>query len=75
MTPRGLTEDERALLASTSRWGSGGYPIHRYRAGKWGWGPWRSVQGPPILFKTRCEAVASFEQFLDVLRDAHAGRI
>jgi hypothetical protein len=71
---RGLTEDERGLLTHISRWGSDGYPIHRLGR-KWAWGPFRSVQGPPTVFKTKREAVASFEAFHTVLLDALAGRM
>jgi hypothetical protein len=72
---RGITDDERALLTHISRWGSDGYPIQKFKGGKWTWGPFRSVKGPPAVFKTRREAVESFERFLEVLRDAFAGRI
>ncbi len=67
---RPVTEDERALLIHVSRWGSDGYPIHRFRSGRWTWGPWRSVQGPPKVWRTRREAVAHFEAVMDVLREA-----
>ena len=72
---RGISEDELALVRHISRWGSDGYPIHKYKSGCWSWGPWRSVNGPPIVFKTKREAVASFEAFENVLIDALAGRI
>ncbi len=71
---RGLTEDERALLTHLSRFGSDGYPVRKLGR-EWTWGPWRSVSGPPTLFKTKREAVASFERFYDILVDASAGRI
>lgn len=71
---RGITEDEKALLNHVVRWGSDGYPIRK--AGRqWTWGPFLSVQGPPVLFKTKREAVASFEAFEMLLIDAKAGRI
>ncbi len=66
---RVVTEDERALLEQVIRWGSDGYPIAKLGRG-WAWGPWRSVNGPPTIFRTKREAVAHFERFLDVLRDA-----
>lgn len=72
---RGITDDERALLTHLSRWGSDGYPIRKFRCKRWTWGPWRSVQGPPTVFQTRREAVASFEAFYEVLVDASAGRL
>ncbi len=67
---RGITEDEENLLAHVVRWGSAGYPIRKLGRG-WVWGPFRSVQGPPIIFKTKREATAH----LETLRDARAGRI
>jgi hypothetical protein len=71
---RGLTEDERALLNHISRWGSDGYPV-RKSGSRWTWGPFLSVNGPPVLFRTKREAVASFEAFEEILLDANAGRI
>ncbi len=69
---RGLSDDERALLNHWSRFGSDGYPIRKLgNSGRcWVWGPWRSVKGPPTTFKTKREAVASFEAFIDVLIEA-----
>lgn len=67
---RGITEDERALLLHVSRWGSDGYPVNRLRAGRWTWGPFRSVNGPPVVFRTKREAVASFERFCEILIEA-----
>ena len=71
---RGISEDERALLTHISMWGSDGYPIRKLGR-KWAWGPFRSVEGPPVLYRTKREAVASFEAFHRVLLDAVAGRI
>ena len=67
---RPVTEDEDSLLTQISMFGSDGYPINRLGAGKWCWGPWRSVQGPPTVFKTKREAIASFERFQGVLLNA-----
>lgn len=66
---RGISEDERALLVAVILHGSDGYPVQKLGRG-WVWGPWRSVTGPPCVFKTKREAVASFEAFLGVLREA-----
>lgn len=71
---RGITEDERALLAHVTRWGSDGYPITR-RGRSWYIDSFRSVRGFPTSFKTKREATAQFEKFLDILIDATAGRI
>ncbi len=66
---RGISEDERALLKHLHHWGSDGYPIHKLGRG-WTWGPWRSIKGPPVIFKTKKEAVASFEAYENILIDA-----
>lgn len=71
---RGITEDEKQLLGHITRWGSDGYPIRKHGR-QWTWGPFLSVQGPPCLFRTKREAIASFEAFERVLIDAKAGRI
>lgn len=70
---RGLTDDERALIAHISRWGSDGYPLERRLRG-WSWS-YRSINGPPVVFKTKREAIASFEAFHAILLDALAGRL
>ena len=73
---RGISEDERALLNHISRWGSDGYPVRKLGKGAhWVWGDFLSITGPPTVFKTKRAAVASLEAYLDVLRDALAGRI
>ena len=72
-TRRGLSDDERSLLMHISRWGSDGYPVRRVGR-KWAW-DYREIKGPPVLFPTKREAVASFETFMGVLYDAAAGRI
>jgi len=72
---RGITEDERALLTHISRWGSSGYPVSKCGSHHWTWGPFLSIQGPPVVFPRKRDAIESFEKFMDVLRDALAGRI
>lgn len=73
---RGLSEDERALLTHLSRFGSDGYPVVKLISRRgWVWEDWRSVRGAPTVYKTKREAVAAFERFYAVLRDAAAGRI
>lgn len=83
---RGLSVDECALLQHVMLWGSHGYPIHRLTRGGgrisqgrghtmgWTW-DYRTIKGPPTVFKTKRAAVESVERFLDILRDAKAGRI
>ena len=68
-----LTEDQAFVLVHISHFGSDGYPI-RKTGRHWNWGPIRGINGPPTCFKTKREAVASFEAYLDVLRDKLAGR-
>lgn len=63
-----LNEDERHLLDSYVRWGSDMYPTHKVQGG-WILDDIRSVSLPGV-FKTKREAVASFERFIDVLLDA-----
>lgn len=63
---RPLTDAERRLLRHVDRWGSEGYPVGKQGRG-WAWGT-DDVPGPPVSFPTKREAVASFEQFLDILR-------
>jgi hypothetical protein len=70
---RGITESERSLLTHISRWGSDGYPVHRLGK-RWSWGT-DAVPGPPTVFRTKREAVESFERFHDILLDALAGRL
>lgn len=64
---RKLTEDERALLRHVGMWGSEGYPIQKF-ARKWSWGGFLSIKGPTIMFRTKREAIASFETYYEVLR-------
>lgn len=70
MTRRPITDDERALVSHVMRWGSDGYPVRKMRTGVWVWGDWRSITGPPTVFKTKREAVASFERFHEILLEA-----
>lgn len=69
MSERQLSEDEWALLKHTAMFGSDGYPI-RKRGRGWHWEDWRSVRGPPTVYKTKRAAVEAFSRFLDVLIDA-----
>lgn len=65
---RKLSDDERALLAHVMREGSDAYPVRKLGRG-WTWGPWRSIEGPPTVFKTKREAHRSFEAYLEILRE------
>ena len=68
---RPVTEDERSLVNQVSMWGSDAYPVSKLGK-RWTWGPWRSVKGPPTVFATKREAVASFEAFHRIVLDALA---
>jgi len=70
---RGITEDESSLLTHVMMWGSAGYPVKKVGSG-WTW-DYRSIKGPPVVFKTKRAAVKSFEAFEDILIDAKCGRI
>jgi len=73
---RGLSEDEKRLVTHIMRWGSDGYPISKLRSGRgWIWSGFGNIKGPPTVFKTKRAAFDWFESYLDVLIDAHAGRI
>jgi len=72
-SPR-LTEDENWLLNHLMMWGSDAYPIHKLSKG-WTWGPVRSIQGPPVIYKTKRECIESFERYEQMLIDRKAGRI
>lgn len=70
-----LNEDESALLSHITRWWSDGYPVSRVGSHHWTWGPWRTIKGPPVVFPTKREAVASFEAYLAILEDRKAERL
>jgi hypothetical protein len=68
-----LTRDERDLLNHVMMWGSDGYPVNRCGRG-WSWS-YRTIAGPPVVFKTKHAAIASFEAYHQILIDRKAGRI
>lgn len=63
-----INDDERYVLDSNMRWGSDMYPVRKVGGG-WVLDSIRSVKVPGV-FKTKREAVATFERFLDVLVNA-----
>ena len=69
-----LNEDERGFYGHMVRWGSDCYPVQKMK-GKWFWLPFRGVQGSPATYRTKREAVAAVESYLDSLRDKLAGRL
>lgn len=68
-----LSEDQASLLTHVSRWGSDGYPVRKLARG-WTWS-YRSIAGPPVVFKTKRAAVESFEAYHAILLDKKAGRL
>lgn len=66
---RPLTDNERRLLAHVMMWGSDSYPIRKVRS-RWIWDEFFGVKGAPTTFRTKREAFAAFEAFLDVLIDS-----
>jgi hypothetical protein len=69
-----LTEGENSILRHTSMWGSDGYPVAKIGS-RWQWIEMFGVKGAPVVYRTKREAVAAFEAFLDILLDKAAGRI
>ena len=66
---RAVTDDERRLVSHAMRWGSDGCPVHKTTGGRWIVGESHGIKGPPTVFRTKREAVATFERFLDLLID------
>lgn len=62
---RPLSEDERALLAHDSRWGSTGGVVCRMGR-RWFW-RFRSIEAP-CLYPTKTAASAALDAYLEVLR-------
>ena len=69
-----LTQNERQFLNHMSMWGSDGYPVSKIRS-RWHWHEFYSINGAPTVYKTKREAVAAVEAYLDILRDKCAGRL
>lgn len=66
-----LSEDERSLLIHISRWGSEGWPIHKVGSHHWVWGPFLSIKGAPVVFKTKKAACESFEKYYNSVLARH----
>ena len=69
-----MTENESFTLTHWSRFGSDGYPIHK-RGSRWWVDGIRGCGACPSGFRTKREAVAQWERYIDVLIDKSAGRI
>lgn len=63
-----VTEAERGLLSRITMFGSSAYPIKKLGKG-WIWET-EQISGPPVVFKTKKEATANFELFLQILNMA-----
>ena len=68
------SEAERRLHQHVTMFGSAGYPIRKVGR-SWHWEDSFGVPGAPTVYKTKREAVAAFERFLDILCDKAAGRL
>ncbi len=60
-----LTDDEAALLYHVQMFGSNGYPVERLGR-RWIVRDWRTVRGPPVMFRTKDAAVAQFVAWRDL---------
>ena len=69
-----LSIAESSFMAHMARWGSAGYPVSRLN-GRWFWTEFCAVRGIPSPFKTKRDAFAAIDRYLDILRDKLAGRI
>lgn len=69
MTP--LTDAERALAAHVNMFGSDGYPLRKL-GGRWFWVDAFGVRGTPIAYRTKREATAAFEVWLELYRLRYA---
>ena len=66
---REILENERRLWSHHVMWGSAAYPVRRLRPGRWVVDRVFGVNGPPVVFKTKREAVAAHEAYLTILGD------
>jgi hypothetical protein len=70
-----LNQEEANFLRHTSMWGSDGYPVRKVSGGKWIWEEMWGVKGAPVCYKTKREAFAAIERYIDVLCDKAACRL
>jgi len=66
---RPVTENERRLVSHVMMWGSDSYPVRKVGS-RWIVDEFFGCKGAPTTFKTKREATASFEAFLDILIDS-----
>ncbi len=70
-----LTDDEAACLNRWMLWGSDGYPISKRGRHWWVVGYREDLGKCPIPFKTKREAQAQWQRYIDVLIARKAGRL
>ena len=63
-----LTDSEYAFFDHTIRWGSDGYPVVK-ASRKWFWVEAFGIKGSPAPYKTKREAFAAVEAYLETLRE------
>lgn len=68
------SQAERDFHQHMIRWGSDGYPVQKMGR-RWLWVEFWGVKGAPTTYRTKREAVAAIERYLDVLCDKSAGRL
>jgi hypothetical protein len=69
-----MTENESFTITHWSRFGSDGYPIIK-RGSRWWVDGIRGCGACPAGFRTKREAVAQWERYINILIDKSAGRI
>lgn len=67
-TESALNENEKALMAHVGRWGLDGYPVQKMGR-HWYWREAFGVKCSPVAYKTKREAVAVFETWMDLKRE------
>lgn len=69
-----ISRSELDFLAHMMMWGSAGYPVRKVGNGRWIWDDFLGVKGAPTVYKTKRDAVAAVERYIDILIDRKAGR-
>lgn len=69
-----LSEPEHCWLKHMQRWGSDGYPVAK-RGRKWWVDQAFGAGGCPSPFKTKRDAIAFCDRYLQLLLDKLAGRM
>ena len=68
-----LSTAENDFLQHMMRFGSDGYPIQKIKR-SWHWMEFWGVKCAPTVYKTKREAMAAVERYVDILVDRVAGR-